>query len=544
MNDLIAFAQAWMAVDPDPITRAATAAMLDDPILLREHFSSWLQFGTAGMRGEMGPGCRRMNRVLVRQVSAGLADYVLAAGGDSVVIGFDGRLGSRRFAADTAAVCASRGLRVVAYADVVPTPELAHAVTMLGVSAGIMVTASHNPPADNGYKVYWSNGAQIVSPHDTGIASAIAAVPLGVDAPDVEPEAVPPEVRETYLAAVDANRVHRVHSGRFVYTAMHGVGAELVGITLGRAGHDVVMVPEQTEPDGRFPTVAFPNPEEPGALDLAYALATHVGAAAVLANDPDADRLAVAIPVGDGWRQLTGNEVGWLMADDLLEHGAGEDRMVATSIVSSMMLDRIAAHHGASCVRTLTGFKWIATAAIAHRGTFVMGYEEAIGYSVGTVVRDKDGVSAALVVADLVCHLAARGETLGDALDKLAARHGLHLARQRSLRFAGLDGQAEMAAFTEALRESPPASIAGIAVARVTDVSRGTIVDAEGTRACPLPSSDVQVFELADGSRVIVRPSGTEPKLKFYFEVVVDVGQRSQGMLTLDALEAAVVPAI
>lgn len=529
IEELIERARAWIAEDPDPQTRAAAEALIArrDEVALRDHFGERLTFGTAGLRGALGPGPNRMNRLLVRRVTAGLSAWLRARHErPRVVIGFDARIGSREFARDAAGVLSACGADVLLFPDVVPTPELAHAVTWLECHAGIMVTASHNPPGDNGYKVYAANGAQIVPPMDREISEAIDAV---AEAPPVHASAgrpVPPEAREAYVRGVMNLRVHRETGARVVYTAMHGVGAERVRQVFEAAGHELHPVTEQCDPDGTFPTVSFPNPEEPGALDLALALARRVDADIVLANDPDADRLAVAVPTGGSWRQLTGNEVGCLLAEDLLTHGPqGSDRMVATTIVSSSLLSRIAQAHGARYAETLTGFKWIANAAIPHTergGAFVLGFEEALGYSVGSLVRDKDGVSAALLLADLASWCKARGETLLDRLTALYRRYGVHASAQHSLRLPdGPAGAQRRQEIMDLLRRDPPTALAGADVVAIRDVLTGEARDTRTGEITPLtlPRSDVLAFDLADGSRVLCRPSGTEPKMKLYFEV-------------------------
>jgi phosphomannomutase len=530
MDGLIDTVRTWIALDPDPVTRAAAEAMLAraDRAELEESFGSRLQFGTAGMRGEMGPGPNRMNRVMVRQVSAGLSEHVRAQGGRRVVIGYDGRRNSKVFAEDAAAVFRADGLAVTLATDVLPTPILSYATVALGAGAGVMVTASHNPPADNGYKVYRANGAQIIPPDDALISGAIDAVgPISHLAPADSVDPLPQAIIDAYFADIAALRVHRETGARIVYTAMHGVGGPAVLRALGEAGHtDVHPVPEQQEPDGAFPTVAFPNPEEPGALDLAIALAQRVGADVILANDPDADRLAVAAPDAAGrWRQLTGNQVGVLLAADLLAHRdfEGKTPMVAMSIVSTAMLRPIAEAAGAAYAETLTGFKWIAHRAIEHDaegGAFCLGFEEALGYSAGSVVRDKDGVSAVLLMADLVSHLKARGRTVWDALEALYRQHGLFVSGQHSLKAAGSEGQARIREIMQRLGAEPPTSVDGVPVRSTLDLAAGVERRADGTvHPATLPTSDVLAFNLEDGSRILVRPSGTEPKMKFYVEV-------------------------
>ncbi|MCB9524505.1 MAG: phospho-sugar mutase [Myxococcales bacterium] len=563
-TELRAHAQAWLADDPDPITRANTQALLDqdDVAGLQACFGERLAFGTAGLRGPLGPGPNRMNEALVRRVAAGLGDYLLAQPLDAkargVAIGFDGRHGSKKFAAATARVLAGLGIPSFLFDDVVPTPQLAHALVALNCAAGVMVTASHNPPQDNGYKVYWANGAQIIEPHDEGISACIdryaslaqVATSALADlkaAGVVRP--VPADVKAAYLKAVDGLRVYGGPTDlRIVYTAMHGVGAALVREVLTRNGYtDLHFVPEQAEPDADFPTVAFPNPEEPGALDLAMALAAKVGADVIVANDPDADRLAVAVPNGaGGWRQLTGNQVGQLIAAELLASNDRPDRLVATTIVSSGMLGQLAKAHGATCVETLTGFKWIANAALAWPGEFVMGYEEALGYSVGPVVRDKDGVSATLILADIAARAKAEGATLLDRVADLYRRMGLYATRQKSLTLPGSEGKARIEAIMDGLRREPPKVLAGVAVAQIRDILTGEARSADGAvTPIDLPSSNVLAFDLANGSRVLARPSGTEPKIKFYFEVRSTLGAgealaagEARAGTELDALQA------
>lgn len=532
----------WIAGDPDPETRAAAEKMLADGDLpaLRSCFGERLTFGTAGLRAALGPGPNRMNRAMVRLATAGFAAHLRAAVPDAadrgVVVGYDGRHGSEPFAHEAARVLADAGLRVMLYDGVSPTPQVGHAVRWTKAAGGVVVTASHNPPQDNGYKVFWQDAAQIVPPHDAAISAAIDALG-GPDA--VKPAAlddlrargligpVPAEAEAAYLREIQALRTwDGPTTVRVVYTAMHGVARRLVEETLERAGYtDRHVVAAQAEPDPDFPTVAFPNPEEPGALDLALAEAKAVDADLVLANDPDGDRLAVAVPDGrGGFRALTGNQVGILLADELLRHGPRDPkRLVATTIVSTGQLARIAAAHGAELVETLTGFKWIAAKALAHDtagGRFVFGFEEALGYSVGPVVRDKDGISAALIFCDLAARCAAEGRSVLDRLEALYREHGLYATRQHSLNLPGAEGKARIAEIMGRLRAAPPKALDGVPVARVRDLSTGEARGADGAMSrIDLPSSDVLAFDLEDGSRVLARPSGTEPKLKLYFEV-------------------------
>jgi phosphomannomutase len=410
-----------------------------------------------------------------------------------------------------------------------PTPLAAFAMRDRRTATGAVVTASHNPPADNGYKVYGPDAIQIAAPTDTQIAAAIAAVGpasqvpgVGADPAGLGVRSLGADVDDAYLAAIAAERPDLGDIDRavpIVHTSLHGVGGALVNRALLEAGFTAVhAVPEQAEPDGTFPTVPFPNPEEPGALDLAIALATEVDAQVVLANDPDADRLAVAIPERDGWRGLHGDEIGVLLADHLLGHHDG-GAVIASSIVSTARLDAVATHHGARRLTTLTGFKWIWRALHDVSQTDglvpVLGYEEALGYSIGTAVRDKDGISAAVVIADLVGHLHAQGRTLADRLDDLDGHYGRWVHGQRSLRRDGPDGDAAIAAMM-VRAESPPAGVAGRSIDHVEDLRTGA-----DARPPWLPADLVLIWHLAGGGRILVRPSGTEPKLKIYADLPV-----------------------
>ncbi len=541
-------ARAWIADDPDPGTRAELQAILGRGDLdeLRERFGARLEFGTAGLRGVLGAGPNRMNRALVRRVTAGVAGYLLdtvpGVRERGVVVGRDGRRLSTEFAEDTAAVLAGAGIRVHFFPGVVPTPVTAFAVTELGASAGVVVTASHNPPAYNGYKVYWGNGAQIIPPHDSGISAAVDAVgpvreiPLA-DLARARAEGrvadVPDSVGERYLAEVLALRRHPESPADLtvVYTPLHGVGGRWVREVFARAGYrSFHTVPEQAEPDGEFPTVKFPNPEEKGAMDLALALAGKEGADLVLANDPDADRLAVIVRDASGaFRPLTGNRIGTALAWYLLtENPPAGEKLVTTTVVSSSLLGRMAADRGVRYTETLTGFKWIANGAIAARAErgwrFVFGFEEALGYTVGELVRDKDGIGAALVFADLASFCRARGGNVLDFLEEVFRRFGIYVSSQRSVTLPGSEGSAAIAAIMEAFRADPPARLAGRGVRRRSDLATGETVEAGGgTGKANFPRSNVLVYELEDDSRVLLRPSGTEPKIKYYFEAVEPV---------------------
>lgn len=542
-TELLRVAEEWRDGDPDPETRAELDALLraNDEAELRSRFAGRLAFGTAGLRGILGAGSNRMNRAIVLQTTAGLATYLLATIQDvrerGIVIGYDGRHKSRDFADDAASVLAAHGIRAHVFPKIGPTPLIAYAVLELNAAGGIMVTASHNPPAYNGYKVYWENGAQIIPPHDIGIARAIDSIGpakgiarMGLDEArknglllDVSEEIV-----DRYLDKIEALLRRRDIRPplSIVFTPLHGAGGELAKRALEKTGFtNVAIVAEQAEPDGDFPTVDFPNPEEPGAMDLALALAANEKADLVLANDPDADRLAVAVQDGrGGYLQLTGNEIGVLLGHYLLTEGeAGGDRLVISTIVSSPMLGAIAGALGVSYEETLTGFKWIANTAMdlakSENKRFVFGYEEALGYSVGELVRDKDGISAACLFAELASVCKENGRSILDRLEDIAREYGLYVSSQRSVTVAGADGRERMAAYMQKLRARLPEAIGGKRVLASRDYLASSRTTADGkTTKLTLPASDVLTFELEGGDRVIVRPSGTEPKIKFYFD--------------------------
>jgi phosphomannomutase len=543
-------AEKWMAEDPDPATREELRALLaqKDPAAtdLADRFAAPLEFGTAGLRGVLAAGPNRMNLAVVARATWGLAQELLAsvpgAGMRGVVVGGDARRMSRQLSEHVAVILAAAGIKVVLFRSPVPTPLVGYAVKTLGSAAGVVITASHNPPEYNGYKVYWENAAQIIPPIDARIASAIARAPAATDVVqkalrDLDARALvtdaPESLERGYLDAVRALAVHPDAGDRalrIVYTPLHGVGDALVRRAMSEGGFtDVTSVPEQQEPDGAFPTVAFPNPEEKGTMDLAFALAKTTGAHLVLANDPDADRLAVAVPDGDGFRQLTGNEVGVLLGHYLLtEKPAGtKPRAVLASIVSSPQLGRIAASLGVRYAETLTGFKWIANRAMELERDpdapcdFVFGYEEALGYCVGDVVRDKDGISAALLAAEVVAVLRERGRTVQEELDAIARRWGVFASSQVNVTRKGVSGIASLRAMMARLRGSPPRRVGDDEVVAVSDYEARTRTDSRtrGVTALTLPKSNVLALELASGARIIARPSGTEPKAKFYFDV-------------------------
>jgi phosphomannomutase len=512
--NLIAQANAWLAEDPDADTRDELAKLIDagDVTELAERFSGTLQFGTAGLRGELGAGPMRMNRAVVIRAAAGLAAYLKknghTDGTGTVVIGYDARHKSADFARDTAAVMVGAGLKAAVLPRPLPTPVLAFAIRHLGAIAGVEVTASHNPPRDNGYKVYLGDGSQIVPPADAEIAAEIDAISSLHDVPRPADgwETLDDAVLDAYLARTDAVLApDSPRTARTVYTAMHGVGKDVLLAAFARAGFpEPVLVAEQAEPDPDFPTVAFPNPEEPGAMDLAFAQAHATDPDLIIANDPDADRCAVAVKADGDWRMLRGDEVGSLLAAHLVRRGARGT--FAESIVSSSLLGRIAEKAGLPYEETLTGFKWIARVEGLR-----YGYEEALGYCVDPDgVRDKDGITAALLITELASELKAEGRDLLDLLDDLAVEHGLHATDQLSVRVEDLTVIADA---MRRLREQPPTALAGLAVTKAEDLTEGTD---------RLPPTDGLRYTL-DGARVIVRPSGTEPKLKCYLEVVVPV---------------------
>jgi len=563
LAELLHRARAWADNDPDPDARAEIDGLVAavDPTKtdLADRFAGTLEFGTAGLRGVIGAGPNRMNRAVVLRTTHGLAHYLkeTAPGGaeKGIVIGYDGRRMSRELAEDTACALAGAGVKAHLFPDVVPTPLLAFAVVHLGCAAGVMITASHNPPEYNGYKAYWGNGAQIIPPTDVGIANAIEKAPAAklVARPSLHDALAQGLVRmldeecaTTYLAEVKKLGV-RTDGDRalsIVYTPLHGVGDKLARLAFADAGFpSVTSVPEQQEPDGRFPTVEFPNPEEKGAMDLAFALARARKADLVVANDPDADRLAIALPSAGsptGYVQLTGNQVGALLGHYLLTGGlrhvdravpaepsatgGGGEPLVIASIVSSPMLGAMAAELGAHYEEVLTGFKWIANRAMALKKEkgwrFVFGFEEALGYTVGELVRDKDGISAAVVFAELTAVLREQGTTVLAHLEGLYRRYGLYVSSQVNITRKGAEGIAELRAIMARLRKSPPSSVAGQEVVAVRDYLGQVITSKDGsTRPLALPKSDVLAFELASGSRIIARPSGTEPKAKFYCDV-------------------------
>lgn len=559
MDDLTSRARHWIASDPDPETRAQLQALLDSGDLrgLEAAMGPPLEFGTAGIRGEVGPGPGRINRATVIRTTRGLAEYLLQVHHGPpttpVALGFDARPSSPGFAAAAAGVLAAAGIRVSYFPEATPTPLVAFAAKVLSSPAAVVITASHNPPGDNGYKVYGPDAAQIVPPVDVAIASAIAGVGAAADVPIIpDPfsgraslvEPVPGDLFDRYRIEIDSARPNPQSSHlKVVYTPIHGVGGEVVARLCAAAEHTgLIPVPEQFQPDGRFPTVRFPNPEEPGALDLAIALASELDAALVLANDPDADRLAVVVRSVGGWRPLSGNELGVLLGDYVLGHWRHEATpVVASSVVSTPMMRDLAAARGARHEITLTGFKWIIRAGLAleerGEGRFAFGFEEALGYSVGRVVRDKDGISAAIVTLDLVAEEERRGRGLLGRLIALWEEFGLWVSAQHSLVATAGQGPGGLATAVDLLAESPPPQVGGLEVTAVVDYRSG-----EEHRPPWLGAQDLVELELGAEGRVLVRPSGTEPKLKVYVDLRGSTGRdpvQSHRALTSKARELA-----
>ena len=507
---------AWVAADPDREDRATLERLVAEggEAELDRRFAHPLEFGTAGLRGPEMAGPAGMNRLSVRRATQGVVAWLASSGADvgrGVVVGRDARRGSERFNDEVVRVLLGAGVTVWEMPRPLPTPLVSYAVRALGAAAGIMITASHNPPTDNGYKLYGPDASQIIAPHDAVVQDAARRA-----GPAVLGERGDPRHHVIEPALLDAYRAHLV--ARFAvpggsdlavaYTPLHGVGGQLAIELLAAAGFSrVAVVDAQFAPDPAFPTLAFPNPEEPGALDLAMARADEVGARVVIANDPDADRLGSAVRGPEGWRVLLGDEIGWLLGSQLLTTATSPDDVVATSIVSSTMLAAMAARAGVRCVTTLTGFKWIAKSAGA--GVLRFGYEEALGFAVDPLVADKDGLSAALALCRLAHDLAREGRTLLDRLDDLERDYGVHAIDHRSWRVDGDDARERLRTAYDALRDAPPVHLGGSPVIEVADLTRGW-------RGLP-PTTGLVL--MVDDGRVVVRPSGTEPKLKAYVEV-------------------------
>ncbi len=528
----------WIAGDVDESAEAELQEVLASAMSgseaaiadLHDRMSTSLEFGTAGLRGQVRAGSHGMNRAVVVRTTAGLGTWLIERGlaGSTVVVGFDARHGSEQFATDAAGVLGAAGFDVRMLPEPLPTPVLAHATRALDAAAGIQVTASHNPPEDNGYKVYLGGGVQLVGPADSEIEAAVSAVGPAADVARARRWSVHDRAVADYLSRVERLARGRARDLRVAATALHGVGAATLRHALHLAGFgDVHLVAEQSEPDPDFPTVGFPNPEEPGATDAVMRLASEVDADLIVALDPDADRCALGVPTRGGWRMLRGDETGVLLAEHVLsgldsrEH---PDPLVATTIVSATMLREIAAAHGARFDETFTGFKWLVRAGDGAGTGLVYAYEEAIGHCVDPEhVRDKDGIATAVVACDVAATAKSTGRTLQDLLDELSTRHGVHETGQVSVRVTDLD---VIAATMRRLRSEPPRELAGLGV-RTRDL---------------LPDGDVLVFEGEDTRerlRVVVRPSGTEPKLKCYLQVVADVADPGGGEELAVATDAA-----
>ena len=536
---------AWVADDPDLETSREALALVaaEEVAQLSDRFDSHLEFGTAGLRGLLGAGPNRMNRAVVRRTTAGLCAYLLRtvphAHARGIVIGRDGRHGSDVFALDTARVAMGMGFVVHYFPELASTPLASFATKDLGAAAGVMVTASHNPAEYNGYKVYWQNSAQIIPPHDEGIAAAIASIQSvkGLSLLDIEAgrtlglfRTVSSDVLDHYFSSLAALRFERPEdpSLSIAYTPMHGVGGPYARRALAEgAFKQVHVVTAQEKPDPDFPTVRFPNPEEKGAMDLVLALASEKQADLVLANDPDADRLAVAYRDRDGrYVTLTGNQIGVLLGHHRLvdDPAPAADRLVITTIVSTPQLGAIARDLGVRYAETLTGFKWIANTAMSleasTRTRFVFGFEEALGSSTGDVVRDKDGVGAALVTAHLAAMLKSKGQTLGDRLDEISRHFGVYNSEQHSVTWPGAAGAERIRRVMDHLRDRTPWTIGGTKVEAARDYERRKVIAAGGGETqLDSPASNVLAFDLEGGARIVARPSGTEPKIKYYFDV-------------------------
>ncbi len=526
-QSLVGDVQAWIADDPDPITASQLQQWLDtnNEAELRTSFNGFLQFGTAGLRGPNRPGPSGMNRAVVGRTAAGIVAYMKERNLTSVVIGRDARYGSEDYTYETAEIMSGAGMKVFVLPRPLPTPVLAFATNELGCDVGIMVTASHNPPQDNGYKVYLGGtvdgieyrGSQIVSPTDVSIALKIDAITLLKEQPrGKEWTVLGEEIIEKYIDRT-ASLATNPGTLRIVYTAMHGVGTETLQRVFQKAGFaSPILVDAQAAPDPDFPTVAFPNPEEPGAIDLALETARTFNADLVIANDPDADRCAAAVkdPV-TGWRMLRGDELGAILGESIARKT--QAGIFANSIVSSSILKKIAAHYNLEFKETLTGFKWLAKI----KG-LTYGYEEAIGYAVDAkTVNDKDGISAAITLAQIATDLAANGKTLLDLLDEIWVRHGFHATEQISIRLSDL---LKVGVILGRLRSNPPHNIAGRAVTSIDDLAAPT----DG-----LPPTDGLRIWLDGGVRIIIRPSGTEAKMKCYIEVIEKDSKTAQSVLDL-----------
>jgi phosphomannomutase len=507
---------AWIAGDPDGDDRATLQELLDrdDEAELERRFAAPLTFGTAGLRGPVMAGPAGMNRYTVRRATQGVIMWMLERGVDTdrgVVVGRDGRHGSEAFNNEVVHVLLGAGVKVYEMPGPLPTPLVAYCVKALGAEAGIMITASHNPPMDNGFKLYSSDGSQIIPPNDEIVEhyANAASTPQLAERPSSYHRWISDDLFTQYRTHFSERFGVDEDDLRIVYTPLHGVGGTTMMALFEAAGHQsVTAVVEQFAPDPAFPTLPFPNPEEPGALDLATGTADRVGADLVIANDPDADRLGAAVRGPTGWHILRGDEIGWLLASTMLPDMTDESDVVATTIVSSTLLHLMAQEAGVGFAMTLTGFKWLARAA--GEGTLRLGYEEALGFAVDPMVADKDGLSAALALSKLAVELRRDGKSLLDRLDEIEAHFGVHSIYQLSLRAEGSEGLAAIKVAVQSMREKPPTELGGLAVSEVFDLADGF----EG-----LGPTDGLLLRLGTSGRVVVRPSGTEPKLKAYIEI-------------------------
>jgi len=524
LDEALEIANKWLISDPDETTKVETEKLISDKnIELIQRFSSSLVFGTAGIRGARGAGPMRMNRVMIRIVATAIAEELLSDNQSDeaplVVVGYDARHKSQIFAQDSVRVLATHGVRSLILPGPTPTPVLAYTSLSKKAKAGIMVTASHNPAEDSGYKVYWDDGAQIANPVDTKIAQRIdfKNPPTEESLADYEDATIlkgDDELIKTYVdfasSSVSSESKREIKQ---IYTPLHGVGKKVFLDVFEKAGFEnPTVVESQAEPDPDFPTVSFPNPEEEGALDLAVGLAIEKNADLVIANDPDADRLAIVARHGNKWRHLNGNEIGVLLAEHILSKEQGEDRLVVTTVVSSRLLSKIADFHKVKYAETLTGFKWIVRPGIEDKSSrFVFGYEEALGFALGDSVRDKDGITSALVFAELAAELKSEDKTVVDLLEELWNRHGVH---KTALIAKRLDPETDISAdFMSPWRTSPPEKIGEFAVIGSIDML---------SPESELPATDALIFNISNG-RIVIRPSGTEPMVKVYVEVTESV---------------------
>ena len=524
LDEALEIANKWLISDPDETTKVETEKLISDKnIELIQRFSSSLVFGTAGIRGARGAGPMRMNRVMIRIVATAIAEELLSENQSDeaplVVVGYDARHKSQIFAQDSVRVLATHGVRSLILPGPTPTPVLAYTSLSKKAKAGIMVTASHNPAEDSGYKVYWDDGAQIANPVDTKIAQRIdfKNPPTEESLADYEDATIlkgDDELIKTYVdfasSSVSSESKREIKQ---IYTPLHGVGKKVFLDVFEKAGFEnPTVVESQAEPDPDFPTVSFPNPEEEGALDLAVGLAIEKNADLVIANDPDADRLAIVARHGNKWRHLNGNEIGVLLAEHILSKEQEEDRLVVTTVVSSRLLSKIADFHKVKYAETLTGFKWIVRPGIEDKSSrFVFGYEEALGFALGDSVRDKDGITSALVFAELAAELKSEDKTVVDLLEELWNRHGVH---KTALIAKRLDPETDISAdFMSPWRTSPPEKIGEFAVIGSIDML---------SPESELPATDALIFNISNG-RIVIRPSGTEPMVKVYVEVTESV---------------------